>query len=197
LPVQLSSFSVSKSGSKVVLTWVTVSEKNNYGFYVQRRKEGEQLYVEGTNGFVPGHGTTNVPQSYSFTDGNTAGGPWSYRLKQMDLDGAVTYYLPTASNGTTTELKEIEKPKEFNLAQNYPNPFNPTTRIQYALPKETQVRLEVFNLIGQKVATLIDAAQPAGYYDRAFDATGLPSGLYFYRLTTPEVNFLKKMMVLK
>jgi hypothetical protein len=197
LPVELEWFVVATAQKKVVLTWRTLTEKNNYGFQVQRRREGDQAYADVPNGFVAGHGTTNVPQSYSFTDQNSAGGPWSYRLKQVDLDGAVTYYTPTGSNGTTTEAKVIEKPKEFNLAQNYPNPFNPTTRIQYALPKETHVRLEVFNVIGQKVTTLVDAAQPAGYYDRAFDATGLPSGLYFYRLVTPEVNFLKKMMVVK
>jgi hypothetical protein len=197
LPVELTSFVVIAKGTSAELTWKTATEKNCYGFQVQRQKEGGQGYADVANGFVAGHGTTNVPQSYSFTDQNAAGGPWSYRLKQVDLDGTVAYYYPNGSNGTTTSVKVEEKPKEYSLGQNYPNPFNPTTRIRYALPHDTQVRLEVFNVIGQRVATLVDAPQPAGYYDRVFDAAGLPSGLYFYRLVTPEVNFLKKMMLLK
>jgi hypothetical protein len=197
LPVELTSFTALVTGTKAVLSWKTATEKNNYGFQVQRGYEGQQSYGDVENGFVAGHGTTNVPQSYSFTDQNAAGGPWSYRLKQMDLDGTVAYYYPNGSNGTATAVKVEEKPRQYSLGQNYPNPFNPATRIRYALPADTHVRLEVFNVIGQKVATLVDAPQPAGYYDRTFDARGLPSGLYFYRLVTPEVNFLKKMMVLK
>ncbi len=197
LPVELTSFTVLQSETKAVLTWRTETEKNNYGFQVQRRRKDQVTYTDIENGFIPGHGTTNVPHSYSFTDQDVAGGPWSYRLKQTDLDGAVTFYLPTSSNGPTTEVTVVSVPTEFSLSQNYPNPFNPATRIRYALPADTHVRLEVFNVIGQKMATLVDGPQPAGYYDRTFDATGLPSGIYFYRLVTPEVSFLKKMMVVK
>jgi len=88
-------------------------------------------------------------------------------------------------------------PTVFALSQNYPNPFNPSTRIEFALPKETRVRLEVYNMLGQKVATLVDEVRSAGNYGVTFDAGSLASGLYFYRLSTNEVSFLKKMMLLK
>jgi hypothetical protein len=88
-------------------------------------------------------------------------------------------------------------PTVFALSQNYPNPFNPSTRIEFALPKETRVRLEVYNMLGQKVATLVDEVRSAGNHGVTFDASGLASGLYFYRLSTNEVSFLKKMMLLK
>jgi hypothetical protein len=88
-------------------------------------------------------------------------------------------------------------PDQFVLAQNYPNPFNPTTTIEFALPKETHVSLEVYNVIGQRVATLVDETKPIGVYVVPFDASALASGTYFYRLTTKEVTFIKRMMILK
>ncbi len=88
-------------------------------------------------------------------------------------------------------------PTVFALSQNYPNPFNPSTRIEFAVPKESRVRLEVYNMLGQKIATLVDEVRTAGNHAVQFDASGLASGLYFYKLSTNEVSFLKKMMLLK
>jgi hypothetical protein len=88
-------------------------------------------------------------------------------------------------------------PEEFGLSQNYPNPFNPSTVIEFALPKESYVRLEVYSLLGQKVATLIDGLQQAGYYAERFDGSSLSSGLYFYEFSTGEVSFVKRMLLLK
>jgi hypothetical protein len=88
LPVQLGSFTAREtSGGNVVLEWMTLSEVNNYGFFIQRRREGEAHFTELTNVFIPGHGTTPEPQYYTFTDRRPGGGVWFYRLKQMDLDG--------------------------------------------------------------------------------------------------------------
>ena len=75
-------------------------------------------------------------------------------------------------------------PKEYALDQNYPNPFNPSTMISFSLPKADRVQLEVFNVLGQKVATLVDADQPAGVHAVKFDGTNLSSGIYLYRLVT-------------
>ena len=88
-------------------------------------------------------------------------------------------------------------PQEFGLTQNYPNPFNPSTQIEFALPTASHVRLEVYNVLGQQVALLVDAMRPAGYQAVEFNAGGLPSGLYLYRLTTGEHQFMKKMMLVK
>jgi hypothetical protein len=88
-------------------------------------------------------------------------------------------------------------PIEFALHQNYPNPFNPATTISFYLPRESQVRLEVFNVLGQKVVTLIDGKRAAGNYSASFDASLVSSGIYFYRLSTSTQTISKKMIVMK
>ncbi len=89
-------------------------------------------------------------------------------------------------------------PDEAALAQNYPNPFNPSTKINYVLPKANQVKLAVFNMLGQKVAVLIDGRKPAGYHEVAFDGSQLSSGVYYYRLSTDNgFTKIRKMILLK
>ena len=88
-------------------------------------------------------------------------------------------------------------PKEFSLAQNYPNPFNPSTQIAYAVPKVTKMTLEIFDVLGRKVATLVNGTVQPGYYTANFNASSMSSGIYFYRLSSPGATFIKKMMLLK
>ncbi len=88
-------------------------------------------------------------------------------------------------------------PHSFNLFQNYPNPFNPATTISYSLPEATHVKLEVFNILGQRVDALLDADQPAGDYQLTWDASHFASGIYFYRLQTEAAVETKKMLLLK
>lgn len=88
-------------------------------------------------------------------------------------------------------------PQKFLLSQNYPNPFNPATTIRYELPKATSVRLEVFNLLGQHVATLVDGWRDAGIYSAVFNAENLPSGAYLYKMQTGEFTDVKRFMLLK
>lgn len=99
-------------------------------------------------------------------------------------------------------IADAALPEQFSLDQNYPNPFNPSTTITYALPFDAKVDLAVFDVLGQKVASLVDDVVPAGYYDAVFDATGLASGLYFYRITATAstgTSFTKthKLMLVK
>lgn len=88
-------------------------------------------------------------------------------------------------------------PYAFALDQNYPNPFNPSTSIEYSLPDPSQVRLDVFNAIGERVATLVDTRQDAGKYRARFDASALPSGVYLYRLTAGADVSVKRMILMK
>ncbi len=105
-----------------------------------------------------------------------------YRLDAVtDIDAPDEYNLPT----------------DYALAQNYPNPFNPTTRIRFSIPRAGDVQLDVFNIAGQRVATLIDARLNAGDHDISFDAHNLASGIYLYRLTVGEYTASRKMIVLK
>ena len=88
-------------------------------------------------------------------------------------------------------------PTEFTLAQNFPNPFNPTTQITFGLPKESTVRVEVYNLLGQQVAEIARGVHAAGFHTVRFDASGLTSGMYLYKLTAGEVSLFRKMMLVK
>jgi len=112
-------------------------------------------------------------------------------LKQLDLDGKFTY-----SEEITVELSAI--PAEFSLSQNYPNPFNPSTIIEFSLPNDSDVKLKVYNLLGQEVVSLIDGEMKAGYHKVKFDATsGLASGVYLYKIHAGEYSAVKKLMLLK
>ncbi len=89
-------------------------------------------------------------------------------------------------------------PQEVMLSQNYPNPFNPQTTIKFALSEAARVKIEVFNVLGQPVATILDAHKSAGYHEVTFDAQGLESGIYFYRIEVgQDFTNSKKMLLIK
>jgi hypothetical protein len=198
LPIQLASFTAAaqKQTGTIVLNWSTVSETNNYGFEVQKSLDTTKVYETVENSFVAGHGTTVDAHSYSFTDVTVKPGVWYYRLKQTDLDGTV-HYSDRILPGGVTGVTERALPTVFALDQNYPNPFNPSTKIDFALPKESRVTLEVYNVLGQRVALLADDVRPAGYYSVSFNASHLASGLYVYRIAAGDVTMVKKMMLTK
>jgi len=92
---------------------------------------------------------------------------------------------------------EGSAPDAYALLQNHPNPFNPSTQIQFALPNASHVKLEVYNALGERIATLVDETRPAGYHVEQFDATGLASGIYLYRLQAGDFIDTKKLLLLK
>lgn len=98
---------------------------------------------------------------------------------------------------TSTFGDPNEVPDEYSLAQNYPNPFNPTTQINYKLPEQASVTLKIYNTLGQRVATLINETQSPGEHQVTFDASGLSSGVYLYRLQADGFVETKQMMFLK
>ncbi|MCH8557420.1 MAG: S8 family peptidase [Balneolia bacterium] len=97
----------------------------------------------------------------------------------------------------STSVSEPELASGFSLNQNYPNPFNPTTLISYTIPEAGEVRLEVFNMLGQRVAVLVNELQQAGRFDVQFDASGFSSGMYLYRLQTGTMVQTRKMVLVK
>ncbi|MGA9364840.1 MAG: LamG-like jellyroll fold domain-containing protein [Bacteroidota bacterium] len=93
--------------------------------------------------------------------------------------------------------RESEIPSEYRLEQNFPNPFNPSTVFEFALPKQTHVKLEMFNLLGERVAAVVDETLSAGYYSVPFNGVSLATGVYFYRMQTDDFVQTKKLLILK
>ena len=88
-------------------------------------------------------------------------------------------------------------PTEYSLAPAYPNPFNPSTTIEYSLPKSAEVRLVIFNILGEELVRLVEERQEAGVHSTVWNAVGLPSGIYFYRLDAGNFSQTKKIVLLK
>ena len=186
LPVELKSFTAFTSGNNVNLKWITATEINNSGFSVERSFDNNNFIGVG---FITGKGTSTKTSSYSFSDNNLAPGSYAYRLKQVDFDGKLNY-----SNVVNVN---ITAPAVFYLGQNYPNPFNPSTSIKYSIPRDGLVSLAVYNILGEKVSTLVNQNMSAGNYEVKFDASHYASGIYFYRLDAGVYSSMKKMILMK
>jgi Secretion system C-terminal sorting domain len=138
-------------------------------------------------------------------------GEWYMQPPQSDTSAAfkinvtnegLNYYVEFNYDNDefTTGLQDVPKQvaHKFELKQNYPNPFNPTTTIDYQLAKDSQVMLLIYDIVGRELKTLVNSRQSAGEYKISFDASALPSGLYFYRLST-STGYIetKKMLLVK
>lgn len=193
MPVELQSFGANSRDSKVELNWNTVTETNNYGFEIQRQTEKEKNWNK--IGFVTGAGNSNSVKKYSFVDRNVTDGVVRYRLKQIDFDGQHEY---------SKEIEVlIEKKYTFGLEQNYPNPFNPTTVISYNIAKKSNVKLSIYNQLGELVAKLVNRTNEAGNYKVEWNAGNLASGVYLYVLEAEafpngeKFREAKKLLVIK
>ena len=116
-------------------------------------------------------------------------------LSASSGDNKITWY----ENMLISSISDYENPplNNFILSQNYPNPFNPSTKIIYSVPQSSNVVLKVFDVLGSEVETLVNNEKPAGSYEVEFDATGLPSGIYFYQLRAGNFVETKKMILMK
>jgi len=192
IPVELTSFTANVIDRNVVLNWTTATETNNLGFEILRSAQNDNHWQK--IGYVPGFGTTTEPKSYSYTDQSLNSGTYYYRLKQIDYDGGFTY-------SDVAEV-EVSLPTVFSLEQNYPNPFNPSTSIQFSLPVDAQVAISIYNLVGEKVAEVVNKEFSAGTHKVNLDASTLTSGIYFYQLDaagndSKTFSSVKKMTLLK
>ncbi|MFZ1518316.1 MAG: T9SS type A sorting domain-containing protein [Ignavibacteriaceae bacterium] len=186
IPVELVSFLASVSGKKVNLTWQTATELNNSGFEIQRKTENSNWLKIG---FVNGFGTSTEKNYYSFSDNLTSNETAYYRLKQIDFNGSFSY--------SKVIKVDFINPIEFTLSQNFPNPFNPSTTISFSLPKQSNVKLIVYNQIGQKVTELVNKTHSAGTYNYTWNASQHSSGIYFYELQTDDYRSIRKMTLIK
>lgn len=112
---------------------------------------------------------------------------------------AARYYEASGADSIfiTDIIDELKVPFDYSLSQNFPNPFNPVTNINFSIPVKDRVELNVYNTLGEKAATLVNEEMEAGNHLVAFDASNLPSGVYFYRIIAGEFNHTKKLILLK
>ncbi len=187
MPVELASFTARPGADGVTLSWVTASETNNLGFEVQRSSDNQNFK---TLAFIKGHGTSTESHAYSFTDKAVSAGKYYYRLKQVDVDGSFEMSkVLTVSVGV---------PLRYALYQNYPNPFNPSTTIAFDLKKDGKVTLEVYNALGERVATLLNGKKmKAGSHHTTWKAANLPTGLYFCKISVNHFHAIQKMLLVK
>ncbi|MFZ4622295.1 MAG: T9SS type A sorting domain-containing protein, partial [Bacteroidota bacterium] len=188
LPVELSHFSASSKNVGVELLWQTATEVNNHGFEIEK-KQSNSAWTK--IGFKEGHGTTNAVSNYSFIDNSAASGKIEYRLKQIDRDGKCTY-------SNVVEAVVGISPNAVELSSNYPNPFNPSTSISFMLGTTGNASLKVYDVLGKEVAVIANGMFIAGETNTFnFNAAGLTSGVYYYRLTSDAKVETRKMLLMK
>jgi hypothetical protein len=187
LPVELVSFTATANRTSANLHWSTATETNNYGFEIERRQTATWAKI----GFVAGAGSSSSPREYTYNDNNLSEGSYAYRIKQVNKDGSFSYH-----GSAQVEIGSVAK--KFELASNFPNPFNPSTTVQFTLENDGVATLTVYNLLGQEVMTLFnDNAQAGKLYQVKFDASRLPTGLYFAKLQSGNQRMMQKMALVK
>jgi Secretion system C-terminal sorting domain len=195
LPVELTSFTYTTVSNSIKLEWETATELNNNHFEIERR-DLSPYWVK--IGEIQGAGNSNSPKQYFFLDKQLpSDGKYYYRLKQVDNDGQIKY-----SNEIEANVNFI--PSVYSLENNFPNPFNPSTVIRYSLPFDSNVKLTVYNSLGQVVVDELSAGfKKTGTYDINFNAYSLNSGIYFYSIRANSTDgkhsfsFTKKMILMK
>lgn len=190
VPVELVSFTGFIDGNVVTLNWSTASEINNKGFEVLRKID--ELNWE-TISFVTGCGTTSIKIFYEYKDYLSEfdnEDKISYRLKQIDFSGEFTL-------SEIITVGHLQNSNRFSLGQNFPNPFNPSTQINFTLSNAANTELTIYDLLGNKVKTIINEFKAAGNYNVNFDGSNLTSGIYIYVLKTGNGSITRKMTLLK
>ena len=186
LPVELVSFKASVIFNQVILSWSTATETQNYGFQIERRTIGKDDWS--AVGFVSGSGNSSAPKEYSFADQDVTSGRYSYRLRQIDCSGDFKY-------SQSIEITFLA-PERFALRPNFPNPFNPSTVIRFELPEQSNVRLEIFDVLGKRVAELVNESKNAGYHEVMWTANA-SSGIYLCKITAGDFVQMRRMVLLK
>ncbi len=137
-------------------------------------------------------GTTRLVEQLDASD------PLGNRIVPSFQPGEITIFRPVEADSTAGEESPAGVlPTSFALKQNYPNPFNPTTRITFSVPYSSQVSLQIYDGMGRQLEQISEGSFPPGTYSRQWDATDYPSGVYIYRLVTPEGTISRKMVVIK
>jgi len=174
-----------------------------YRLFYAKTSDGLENPLEGTEyefGTTAGDGDGNAAFGFVIAslDPATEYNFWLYQYNTATELFSEPALATVVSGGEGTSVDDLTgMPVEFALSQNFPNPFNPTTSIRFDLPESGQVQLEVFNMMGQRVATLVNETRAAGSHSVTFDASALSSGMYLYRLQAGNNTMMKKMTLIK
>jgi len=211
LPVELSSFLANGGNGTVTLSWITQSELDNQGFYLYRAEEKAGTY-EQISDLIKGAGNSSTEHFYSHVDEPVYNGTtYWYKLVDVDYNGLVTEHpvisaVPHIAPSELSTTNIANTPVKFKLKPNFPNPFNPETNISFDIPGSVKDRLHVslfiYNMLGQKVRTLIDEALGANTYTTKWDGkddrgNSVPSGLYFSFLKSNDFVSSHKMVLVR
>ena len=184
----------SVSGNDVLLSWQDNPESDLAGYKVYY---GSPTGYSFDNVIDVGNVTSYILSGVSVSD--------TIAVTAYDIDADGTYdqieghesWFAIATTTTGIKNDDVILPTTFALKQNFPNPFNPVTTISYQLPKSTFVNLSIYNVVGQLVETLVNEHKNSGYHSVTWNASGIGSGLYFYRIESREYTETKKCLMLK
>jgi len=193
--VGLSTLDAFRYDGHVEVVWTTISEVSNGGFNIHRSLNEDGLRARINDELIPARGSELQGASYSFIDGDVVDGfGYYYWLESVDLSGAGTIHAPVLASAAG----ESPVPSAFGLEQNHPNPFNPITEIKYSLPVDCYVTLEVYDILGRRVATLVNDYQTAGFKSVHWQVDSeFSSGVYFYKLQAGSYIETRKMVLLR
>ncbi|MBN1561892.1 T9SS type A sorting domain-containing protein [candidate division KSB1 bacterium] len=196
--IQLKSFEAYADGKNVVIEWHVEAETNHAGYNLYRSMADEN-YVKINAELIR---KADASQQYEYLDRDVQRGVYFYRLEEVSLDGQSTSYGPVQVTSTSNVDEAPETPRAYSLSRNYPNPFNPSTTISYSLPEKSEMILNIYDIHGKLIRTLVTGLRPAGTHtvtwDGADDAGELaPSGIYLYRMTAGSFVKTERMTLLK
>lgn len=196
LPVELVYFYAEVYPDSVLLKFGTATEVSNYGFEIQRAQNNFDFVVIG---FVDGNGNSNSPKDYTFADSLVErSGIVYYRLKQIDFNGTFDYSDTISVNFISNiQLENSSIPSNFEISENYPNPFNSTTKFEFKIQRLSYISLELFDINGCKIKTLLEGELFPGTYSYQLDMDNFSSGMYLVKFYSKNYSSIKKILLLK
>jgi len=197
-PIELASFEATYADStdSVLLSWTTLFETDVIGFLLYRSETDDFAVSSIISSLIPGHGTTTNPHNYEFNDETAiVTNQYFYWLVVIDYGGGSSVYGsfiydPNVSN-------DDEPVAQLISLQNFPNPFARRTEISYTLTRPENIKIQIYNLKGQLIETLLDENKPAGSHSLEWNAENASSGTYFMKLLTKEKAVVKKLVIIK
>jgi hypothetical protein len=204
LPVELSSFTVEVTNQGVICKWTTESEIENLGFILERKTEGtewEEIVSYKTDDGLLGQGSISSATDYEYIDvyvePNTT---YEYRLADVDYNGIVTYHA--TREVTVDQAPLTSKVEKFTVLPAYPNPFNPTTTIRYGIDTDSKVTVQIYDITGQLITTLLNTEQTQGWHSVVWNGRNdynkqVPAGIYISKITSNNKVKTTKLMLLK